>query len=57
MLAYTVAIEEKGIEKGRDTERQFLVEAIKRLKNGETAESIIASGIDKETVYVAQSCI
>jgi hypothetical protein len=48
---------ERGRAEGRNTERQLLAETIHRLKNGESAESIIASGMDEETVRVAQSCV
>ena len=58
-------LEDRGIAKGRiqgraegrAEERNLLSDAIHRLKAGETAESIMASGIDKETVEVALTCL
>jgi hypothetical protein len=46
-----------GRAEGRDEGQQLLAETIHRLKNGETAEAIIASGMDEETVRVALTCI
>ena len=47
----------KGIIQGREEERNLLSDAIHRLKAGETAESLIARGIDKKTVEVALTCL
>ena len=46
---------EKGIEKGIEKGQNMLIEAITRLRKGETPEQIIASGIDPETVSLAQT--
>ena len=40
---------------GRAEGQNLLVTVVNRLRNGETAEQIIASGIDAETVALAQS--
>lgn len=58
-------LEDRGIAKGRiqgrvegrAEERNLLSDAIHRLKAGEQAEELIASGIDKETVEVALTCL
>lgn len=54
-------LEDRGIAKGRiqgrAEERNLLSDAIHRLKAGEQAEELIASGIDKETVDVALTCL
>ena len=42
-------------EKGKEIGREQLADAIKRLRNGENAESIEASGIDRKTVELAQT--
>ncbi|MBR3307966.1 MAG: hypothetical protein IKI75_12035, partial [Lachnospiraceae bacterium] len=42
---------EKGIEKGQD----MLIDVIGRLRGGEKEESILASGVDRETVDRALS--
>jgi hypothetical protein len=50
-------MENKGIEKGREEGRTSgqndLMEAISRLRQGESREKIIASGIDEHTVDLA----
>lgn len=56
-------LERKGIEKGlaegrvegRAEGQNLLVAVVNRLRNGETAEQIIASGVDAQTVALAQS--
>ena len=60
-------LERKGIEKGlaeglaegrvegRAEGQNLLVAVVNRLRNGETAEQIIASGVDAHTVALAQS--
>ena len=61
MCTYATAMEKKGIEKGikegiktgRNSGQNDLVEAIKRLRQGESKEKIIASGIDEQTVELA----
>ena len=65
MCNLSTAIENQGIKKGlaegrvegRAEERNLLSDAIHRLKAGEQAEELIASGIDKETVEVALTCL
>ena len=42
-------------EIGKEIGREQLADAIKRLRNGENIESIEASGIDRETVELAQT--
>ena len=45
----------KGIrEEGREEGQNSLIEAIERLRNGESKEEIIASGIDEHTVELAE---
>lgn len=46
-------IREEGLEQGQN----LIVDTIHRLKNGESAEDIINSGIDKTTVELALTCI
>ena len=46
---------EKGKEIAKEIGRAQLADAIKRLRNGENVESIEASGIDRETVVLAQT--
>lgn len=46
---------EKGKEIGKEIGREQLADAIKRLRSGENSESIEASGIDRETVELAQT--
>lgn len=46
---------EKGLTKGRTEGQNLLVAVVNRLRNGETAEQIIASGVDAQTVALAQS--
>ena len=52
-------LERKGIEKvlveGRAEGQNLLVAVVNRLRNGETAEQIIASGVAAQTVALAQS--
>lgn len=48
-------LERKGIEKGLAEGQNLLVAVVNRLRNGETAEQIIASGVDAHTVALAQS--
>ena len=56
-------LERKGIEKGLAEGRaeglaegqNLLVAVVNRLRNGETAEQSIASGVDAHTVALAQS--
>lgn len=47
----------EGRVEGRAEGRNLLSNAIHRLKAGEQAEELIASGIDKETVDVALTCL
>ncbi|MBR1471204.1 MAG: hypothetical protein IJ600_06135, partial [Lachnospiraceae bacterium] len=42
---------ERGIEKGQST----LIEVIFRLRNGESREAILASGVDERTLELAES--
>ena len=46
---------EKGLVEGRAEGQNLLVAVVNRLRNGETAEQIIASGVDTQTVALAQS--
>lgn len=46
---------EKGLTEGRAEGQNLLVAVVNRLRNGETAEQIIASGVDAHTVELAQS--
>ena len=46
---------EKGLVEGRAEGQNLLVAVVHRLRNGETAEQIIASGVDAQTVALAQS--
>ena len=46
---------EKGLVEGRAEGQNLLVAVVNRLRNGETAEQIIASGVDAQTVALAQS--
>lgn len=46
---------EKGLAEGRAEGQNLLVAVVNRLRNGETAEQIIASGVDAHTVALAQS--
>lgn len=46
---------EKGLVEGRAEGQNLLVSVVNRLRNGETAEQIIASGVDAQTVALAQS--
>ena len=46
---------EKGLVEGRAEGQTLLVAVVNRLRNGETAEQIIASGVDAQTVALAQS--
>ena len=48
-------LERKGIERGLAEGQNLLVAVVNRLRNGETAEQIIASGVDAQTVALAQS--
>ena len=50
-------LEDRGVKRGREEERLELSESIHRLKAGETPESIIESGVGKETVEVALTCL
>ena len=45
----------KGVQKGIRKGQILLVDAVKRLEQGETREQLIASGIDEETVNMAFS--
>ena len=45
----------KGIKKGIREGQILLVDAVKRLDQGETKDQLIASGIDEETVNMAFS--
>lgn len=45
----------KGIEKGIEKGQNMLVDAIMRLRRGETPEQIVASGIEQKTVELAQT--
>ena len=61
MCTYATAMENKGIEKGiekgmevgRASGQNDLVEAIRRLREGESREELIASGMDEHTVDLA----
>ena len=46
---------EKGLVEGRAEGQNLLAAVVNRLRNGETAEQIIASGVDAQTVALAQS--
>ena len=48
-------VEQRGIKKGIREGQILLVDAVKRLDQGETKEQLIASGIDEETVNMAFS--
>lgn len=50
-------LEDRGIQKGIEQGQNALSDSIHRLKAGETAESIIASGIDAKTVELALTCL
>lgn len=43
----------KGREEGLAEGKQLLANAIRRLQDGETAEQLIASGLDSDTVELA----
>ena len=45
----------QGIQQGIQQGQNVLIETIQRLKNGESREDIIASGIDEHTVDLAIS--
>lgn len=59
MCTYATAMEnkgmEQGIEQGIEQGQNLLIETIQRLKNGESREDIIASGVDEHTVDLACS--
>ena len=46
--------EEKGIEKGIEKGQNILVNVIQRLRNGESREDIIKSGVNEKTVDLAE---
>ena len=46
---------EEGISQGIEQGQNLLIETIQRLKNGESREKIIASGVDEHTVDLACS--
>lgn len=48
-------IRNEGIEQGIEQGQNTLVDTVNRLRNGESAESIIASGIDERTVELAKT--
>ena len=48
-------VEQRGIRKGIRKGQILLVDAVKRLEQGETREQLIARGIDEETVNMAFS--
>ena len=48
---------EQGLERGIEQGQNQLVDAIRMLKDGETPDSLILSGIDRKTVELAQTCI
>ena len=45
----------QGIERGIEQGQNILVEAVERLRNGETKEEILKSGIDEHTFELAMS--
>lgn len=57
MTAYAAGLLLKGETRGKDKWQELLANTIQRLKNGETPESIIASGVDANTVALAQTCL
>ena len=46
----------KGMQKGERKGRMDIVNAIKRLKSGETADDLRRKGVDPETIKLALSC-
>ena len=46
-----------GFERGDKHGKITIVQVVKRLKNGEKTESIIADGIDADTVELAKQCL
>ncbi len=46
--------EEKGIEKGIEKGQNILVNVIQRLRNGESREDIIKSGVNEKIVDLAE---
>lgn len=46
---------EEGWQEGRQEERKLLVNTVKRLRNGESPEQLIAEGVDRDTLKIAQS--
>ena len=44
---------QEGFQEGRQEGQNILVDAVNRLRRGETPEQIIASGIDQKTVDLA----
>lgn len=61
MTAYTARLINEGLEKGRTEGRQegrregenILVDTVMRLRNGESPEQIVASGVEQRTVDLA----
>lgn len=45
---------EEGFEEGCEVGQNLLVQAVERLRNGETSEQLRASGIDEKTITLAQ---
>lgn len=46
---------QEGRQEGRQEERKLLVNTVKRLRNGESPEQLIAEGVDRDTLKIAQS--
>ena len=45
----------EGREEGREEGVNLLAEVVRRLRNGESKEVIIASGVDEHTVEIAET--
>ena len=55
MCSYASAIESKGISQGISQGQSILVDTVHRIRNGESREDIIRSGVDEHTVDLAYS--
>ena len=52
---YSIGIARKHFDEGEKEGQNKLVDAIRRLREGETREEIIASGIDEHTLELAEA--
>ena len=49
--------DKQGFERGKKQGQDSLADTIKRLKNGDSVESILADGIDEDTIELAKQCL